>query len=208
MGITEFMAAQLRQPNGWFGSLVMSRLLNRVNSQIVDATLAILDVRAEHHVLEVGFGGGSALSRLVTRTGTGLVEGVDVSTEMVKRAEHKFQREIEVGRLRVQLGDVVHLPFRNAIFDRIFTINTIYFWPDAEEGMGEVHRVLKQDGTAAVAIRSKEKMEQHAVSKHGFRLFSPDDVADLMCRTGFRNVRVEHRDRDKWYDQVIVVGSR
>ncbi len=208
MGIQKFMASQLRQPSGWFGSLVMSRLLNKVNGQIVSATLALLDVKPEHHVLEIGFGGGSALSRLVKGASSGVITGVDISPEMVRRAERRFRRDIQAGRLRVQVGDATHLPFGASVFDRVFTINTIYFWPNTLEGLGEIYRVLQHDGMAAISIRSKDKMEKQAVTTYDFRLFSADDVVGFMRRAGFREIRVDHHDQDKWYDQVIVVGSR
>ncbi len=207
MGMRRFMASQFRQPSGWFGSLVISRLLNKVNGQIVNATIAQLDVRPEHHVLEIGFGGGSALSRLVKGASSGVITGVDISPEMVRRAERRFRRDIQTGRMRVQVGEAAHLPFGAAVFDRVFTINTIYFWPNTMEGLGEIYRVLKQGGMAAISIRSKEKMAKRVVTKYGFRLFSADDVAGLMRQAGFREIRVDHRDQDKWYDQVIVVGS-
>lgn len=203
-----FMASQLRQPSGWFGSIVMSRLLNKVNGQIVDATLTLMDVKPEHHVLEIGFGGGSALSRLLNGMGSKVVAGVDISPDMVRRAERKFNREIRSGRLQVQVGDVNKLPFGDAAFDRVFTINTIYFWPDTLAGLGEVYRVLRPDGGAAISIRSKDKMEKQSVTQYGFRLFSADDVAGLMTQAGFRDIRVDHRDQDKWYDQVVVLGRR
>ena len=175
MGIQRFMASQLRQPSGWFGAFVMSRLLNIGNRQIIDRMLTLLDARAEHSILEIGFGGGSALSRLAKEASGGVITGVDVSPEMIRHAERRFRREIQRGRLRVQLGDATHLPFASDSFDRVFTINTIYFWSDALQGLGEIYRVLKQDGLAAIAVRSKEKMEKHAVTKYDFRLFSNAD---------------------------------
>jgi ubiquinone/menaquinone biosynthesis C-methylase UbiE len=158
--------------------------------------------------LEIGFGGGSALSRLVKCASSGIIAGVDISPEMVRRAERKFGSEILVGRLQVQVGDVSKLPFGAGAFDRVFTINTIYFWPSALEGLSEIYRVLRHDGRAAISIRSKDKMEKQSVTKYGFRLFSADEVAGLMRQAGFRDIRVDHRDQDKWYDQVVVVGSR
>jgi len=208
MPIQQFFASQLRKPHGWFGSLLVSRLLNRVNRQVIDATLTLLELSPQHHVLEIGFGGGSALLQLAKRLSSGLVSGVDFSSEMVRRAERKLRREIAAGRAQVQLGDVSHLPFPDATYDRVFTINTIYFWPDALQGLGEIRRVLKSDGLAAVALRSKEKMQTHAVTKYEFHLFSPQEVADLMQQAGFRDIRVQHRDQDKLYDEVIVVGAR
>jgi ubiquinone/menaquinone biosynthesis C-methylase UbiE len=208
MGMQRFIAAQFRKPNGWFGSLLFGRFMNRVNRKVIDATLALLELRPDHHVLEIGFGGGSALAQVTEGVSTGVVAGVDFSPDMVRQAERRFRRPIAEGRMRVQLGDVSRLPFPEASFDRVFTINTIYFWPDALQGMSEIRRVLKNGGRAAVALRSKEKMEKYAVTKYDFRLFSPEEVADLMRQAGFRDVQIDHRDRDHWYDQAIVLGTR
>ncbi len=203
-----FMASQLRQPSGWFGALVMSRLLNRGNAKIVDATLALLEIRPEHRALEIGFGGGYALSRLAKEASHGVITGVDLSPEMLRQAERRFRRQIAAGRLRLQLADAADLPFPDATFDRVFTINTIYFWPDPLRALAEMHRVLRPDGLAAVSLRSKNKMEKHAVTKHGFRLFSAEDAATSMGQAGFQDVRADHRDRDKWTDQIVVLGTR
>jgi ubiquinone/menaquinone biosynthesis C-methylase UbiE len=207
MGVGRFMAEQLRQPSGWFGSQVISRLMNLGNRQIVATTVALLEIQPQHRVLEIGFGGGAGLARLAEQLQSGVVMGVDFSADMVRRAERRFRKEIAAGRIEVQLGDVSQLPYPDESFDRGLTVNTIYFWPDALKGLGEIRRVLKPQGRVAVAIRSKEKMSKYQVTTHGFRLFSPDELAGLMQMAGFHALRVEHRDQEKTYDQVIVVGS-
>ncbi len=206
--IDRFMASQLRQPHGWFGSLVVARVMNRMNRQIMETTLDLLDLQPEHHVLEIGFGGGFALKQLASRLTQGVVEGVDFSPEIVRRAERNFRQAIARGLVKVQVGDVVCLPFPAAAFDRVFTINTIYFWSDSSKGMAEIYRVLKPGGVAAIGIRSADKMRQHSVTNYNFRLFSGTEVAELMQRGGFHDVRVDHHDQGHWYDQVIVLGSR
>jgi ubiquinone/menaquinone biosynthesis C-methylase UbiE len=173
-----------------------------------EPTIDLLDINPSHHVLEIGFGGGSGIAQLAKRLTTGVVSGVDLSPDLVRSAQRRFRPEIAAGRVSLQFGDVSHLPFSEAVFDRVFTINTIYFWPDPEQGMAEIYRVLKPGGKAAVSIRSREKMEQHSVTKYNFRLFSGSDVADLMRQAGFRDVQIDHRDQDHWYDQVIVLGNR
>jgi len=208
MGLPRIQAAQFRKPHGWFGSLVFGRFMNRVNRKITDATIVLLEICPEHQVLEIGFGGGVALGSLAKRVTSGKVAGIDLSPEMVLQAERRFRREIGAGRMQVQLGDVSVIPFPDAAFDRILTVNTIYFWSDALQGMAQIYRVLKQGGRAAVSIRSGEKMANYAVTKYNFRLFSPDDIASLMRQVGFREVRIDHTDRDQWYDQVIVLGTR
>ncbi len=208
MRMKRFMAAQLRQPHGWFGTLVVSRVMNRVNRKITEDTIALIDIEPEHDVLEIGFGGGVGLASVASRLKSGVVTGVDVSPDVLRKAERRFARQIEAGRVRVQSGDVCAMPFHDGAFDRVFTINTIYFWRDPAQGMSEIHRVLKQGGVAAVSLRSKEKMETHGVTKYGFTLFAAEDVAALMQRTGFQDVHVKHSDREHWYDQVIVIGRR
>jgi hypothetical protein len=51
-------------------------------------------------------------------------------------------------------------------------------------------------------------MEKYGVTKHGFRLFSTDDLAGLMRDAGFRDLRVDREDPQHWYDQVTVLGTR
>jgi cyclopropane fatty-acyl-phospholipid synthase-like methyltransferase len=77
MSLQQFIAAQFRQPTGWFGSLGMTRLMNRVNRKIADRTIDLLELDPAHHVLEIGFGGGVALSLLTPRLTAGGISGVD-----------------------------------------------------------------------------------------------------------------------------------
>ena len=208
MGMQRFLAAQFRKPSGWFGSSLFSRFMNRINRKITDGTIALLELSPGHHVLEIGFGGGASLGSLAKSVPSGKVSGIDLSPEMVAQAERRFHHCIAQGRMQVHLGDVSRLPFPDATFDRVLTVNTIYFWPDTLQGLREIRRVLKDGGRAAISIRSAEKMQRYGVTKYNFRLFSPENVTGLMRQVGFRDVTVDHQDRDRRYDQAIVIGSR
>jgi arsenite methyltransferase len=206
MTLKHFMAAQMRKPSGWFGSIILWRLLNRVNMAVVKSTISRLALESHHQVLEIGFGGGAALALVSKRLITGVVTGVDFSPEMVREAERRFQLDIANGRLRVRLGDIAALPFASASFDRVFTINTIYFWPDTVQGFGEIRRVLKPGGLAVIALRSRENMERVAFTQHGFRLFSPHEVPPFMQQAGFTNVKLTHDRQGTRFDEVLVSG--
>jgi SAM-dependent methyltransferase len=191
MALKHFMAEQMRKPSGWFGSVILSRLLNRMNMAVVESTLSRIALEPHHHVLEIGFGGGAALALVSKRLIAGVVTGVDFSPEMVREAERRFRHEIANGRLRVQLGDITALPFASATFDRVFTINTIYFWPDTLQGF---------------ALRSRENMERVSFTQHGFRLFSPPEVPPFMQQAGFTNVKLTHERQGTRIDEVLVSG--
>jgi cyclopropane fatty-acyl-phospholipid synthase-like methyltransferase len=208
MNIRQFMASQLRRPSGWFGSQVVTRVLDRANARITDTTIALLEIQPQHHVLEIGFGGGRGLDRLVGVVRDGKIWGVDFSDDVVRQAQRRFRKQVKQGRLTVELGDVSRLSYSGESFDRLLTINTIYFWPDTLQGLREIRRVLKIDGRAAIAIRSKEKMEKYSFTQHGFRLFSADDLTQAMQEAGFHNIQLDHRDQQNTYDQVIAIGTR
>lgn len=196
----------MRKPSGWFGSVVLSRLLNRMNKAVVEATLSRLAFEPDDDILEIGFGGGAALEIVSKRLTAGVVTGLDFSPEMVREAERRFRQEIASGRLRVQLGDIAALPFASANFDRVFTINTIYFWPDTVQGLREIRRVLKPGGLAVIALRSRENMERVSFTQHGFRLFAPSEVPPLMQQAGFTDVKVTHERQGTRIDEVLASG--
>ena len=50
--------------------------------------------------------------------------------------------------VRFELYDGSVFPFGDEEFDRLFTVNTIYFWEDPAHTLSEVHRVLKPGGRA------------------------------------------------------------
>ncbi len=98
--------------------------------------------------LDVGCGPGLAL--VVAREGAGRdgrVVGVDPSILSVRASTHRVP-DAEVHRAAADA-----LPYDEGVFDAASTVDTIGFWPDAEAGLREIHRVLKPGGRLGVAIR-------------------------------------------------------
>jgi ubiquinone/menaquinone biosynthesis C-methylase UbiE len=58
---------------GRLGGLIMARMNREAGEQVVD----LLEVRPGDRVLEIGFGPGVAIQRLVVRTPGGFIAGVD-----------------------------------------------------------------------------------------------------------------------------------
>lgn len=181
----DFIAAQLRRPSGWFGQRVMTHLLDYGNTDLIDATLDVLAIGTLEAYLDVGFGGGRALRR-VSRIGKGALWGVDVSADVVREGHRKMVALITTGRLNLVTADVVEIPLREALFDAISAINTIYFWPDPQRALSELHRVIKPGGRLAIGYNGSDKMQRFkAVTQYDLRSYSSEQVESMLRDAGF-----------------------
>lgn len=191
MGLSEFIAAQLRQPEGVFGRFVMAGLLNRGNVELIDGTLEALRLRTEDNFLDVGFGGGRALALASGRVRRGKLYGVDFSADMVKRGTRKFRRLIEAQRLQLMEADVVDLPLPDQSIDKICTTNTICFWPDPARALVSLRRVMRPGAIVAIGFTGESKMRSFdRISRHGFTSYSARAVFELLDEAGFADVYV------------------
>lgn len=151
-----FIARQLSLPSGLLGKFVAG-LMNRRNAAMNMFAIGQLDIEPSDRVLEIGFGGGVALPRLIDSARS--VTGVDRSPDAVRQAKRKFEKAVNAGRAAFHQGDVETLPFDACSFERVLTVNTVYFWKSLQEGFKEIHRVLAPGGQLAVCLLPKEHMD-------------------------------------------------
>jgi ubiquinone/menaquinone biosynthesis C-methylase UbiE len=202
----KFLAAQLRQPSGWFGKVVMGDFLNQHNEKMNNFAVEMLDLQPTDQVLDIGFGGGVTIEKMLTTIDTGKIYGVDFSQEMVDKAKHKFKSAIESDQVSIEFADVRALPFEENTFDKVCTVNTIYFWAEPLASLQEIKRVMKHGGRLVVGIRSADKMKDLPVTQYNFRLYDPAAVRDLLLEVGFTNISIECRE-DLKLDYVMVIAS-
>ncbi len=194
------IARQLSRPRGWLGRAVMTRLLNRGNRDLIEATLDGLDLAPGCRLLDVGFGGGLLLE-VARRRGVRGLAGVDPSEAAVA-----FLRRRPVARdLRLELGVVEALPFEDASFDVVASTNTVYFWPDLRRAFPELRRVLAPGGVLTLGFSGAEKLRGFGViTRHGFQFHEDRDIASAAAAAGFANVRlVELHGRVTEGDRVL-----
>jgi ubiquinone/menaquinone biosynthesis C-methylase UbiE len=202
----KFLAAQLRQPSGLFGKILMGDFLNQHNEKMNNFAVEMLDLQPTDRVLDIGFGGGVTIKKMLTTIDAGKIYGVDFSQEMVEKAKHKFRSAIEADKVSIEFADVRTLPFESNTFDKICTVNTIYFWDEPLASLQEIKRVIKNGGKLVVGIRSADKMKDLPVTQYNFRLYDPEAVRDLLIEAGFTNISIEHRD-DLKLDYVMLIAS-
>ena len=119
-----------RYPTGPFGWLVGERM-RRQHAPETEWSVGLLQLRPTDRVLELGFGVGRGLALALRQTMRGSVTGMDLSATMIRAAGRRNRAALARGQLALLRGDVAQLPFRQQQFDRILSIHTFYFWPDA-----------------------------------------------------------------------------
>ncbi|HEX8579678.1 MAG TPA: class I SAM-dependent methyltransferase [Allosphingosinicella sp.] len=123
--------------------------------------------------LEVGFGGGALLRS--ARAAGAEVSGVDMSQAMVERARG----------LDVHLASAQALPFADGAFDKVASLNSLYFWPDPHAAFAEIARVIRPGGRLVIGFEPAAQLRKYPGHVHGFRLFEVAEVRALMEQAGF-----------------------
>jgi ubiquinone/menaquinone biosynthesis C-methylase UbiE len=190
MGVSEFLASQLRKPSGLFGRFVTSRLLNRANVAINQVTLASLALEPDDLVIEVGFGAGDLISRLAPVVVEGSIAGVDFSPDMVEFCTRRFAALVRAGRVDLRCAGAESLPFDAGRFTKACTVNTVYFWADPAVPLNELWRVLRVGGRLVLGFSPRATMQTLPVTKHGFTLYDPDQIRRLLEDAGFGGVEM------------------
>lgn len=183
-----FIARQLSCPAGFLGG-VIGLLMNRHNAKMNRFVVRQLQLAPTDHVLEIGFGGGVNLGSLIA--GTAFTVGVDPSQGMVRRAKARFAEEVSAGRADFRVCSVDELPFESSSFDKVCTVNTIYFWKSLHSGFAQIHRVLSPGGCLIVGFLPKRHMDRMGMPTDIFTSRTPEEVEVALKSAGFIEVRVE-----------------
>ena len=116
---------------------------------IVLPTLELMELEPTDRVLDVGCGTGWLPRLMVAKVPEGSVVGIDVSDEMIARAQ---RAGAGLQNLTFQVGGVDRIPFPESAFTKVISVESAYYWPDPAQGIRDVFRVLKSGGSAWILI--------------------------------------------------------
>jgi len=200
------MGGQWGCPRGPLGRLV-AILMERGNAAMNDLALEALDAQQGDAVLEIGFGPGSTLERIAEQVGErGSVAGIDPSALMVRQAGRRLRRRVDAGRAELLQGYSSSMVYADATFDRVLSVNTIYFWQDPQADIREVRRVVKPSGRFVLVFRGSGN-EGGGLVVHGMP--HPTAVAEVvawMKSAGFTDVTERTRQAPFGPETVTAVA--
>jgi len=95
------------------------------------------------HVLDLGCGTGRLLHRLTEQFPTVQGTGLDLSPEMLRQAQLRQPQRLQLTYVQ---GNAEQLPFAESQFDAVFNTLSFLHYPQPEQVLAEVNRVLKPTG--------------------------------------------------------------
>lgn len=124
-----------------------------------ERALECLSVNEGEAVLEIGFGSGHCLKRIVQSVGeTGKACGIDISAGMLEVTKRRLGKAQLIDRVGLCRGDAAKLPYSDNAFDAIFVSFTLELFdtPEISKVLEEVKRVLRPTGRLGIASMSRE----------------------------------------------------
>lgn len=179
MPVSQFGAP--KGPRGWLAAHVVARLTGEANAWMVD----LLEAGAGDCLLDVGCGPGLAVASAAARGSCAV--GVDASPTMVRHAGRRNRHFIRRGQVEVHQADATRLPFPDASFTKVGSLNSLQYWADPRSGLAELHRVLRPGGQVAVVLMARSD------EPAGGAPVWVDETVDRLEDAGFTGVRVASR---------------
>jgi len=187
------IAEQLRKPDGEVGKQVGLKM-NEGNRQMNLHTLDQLNAQPYDTILEIGMGNGFFVKDIVSKDPTIKYIGCDFSATMVEEACELNKGFLSNGQVQFFLASADQLPVSNSSIDKIFTVNTIYFWQTPQRVLAEIKRILKPTGKLLIGARPKAIMESIPFTKYGFTYFTREDIETLLSANGFMVTNVSEKE--------------
>jgi len=124
-----------------------------------ERTLECLSINEGEAVLEIGFGSGHCLKRIVQSVGeTGKACGIDISAGMLEVTKRRLRKAQLIDRVGLCRGDAAKLPYGDNAFDAIFVSFTLELFdtPEIPKVLAEIQRILRPTGRLGIASMSWE----------------------------------------------------
>lgn len=184
------LAAQLRKPSGEW-ALRVGEFMNTGNADMNKHAIATLNPTAGDRILEIGMGNGYFVNEILSKHADIIYTGCDYSQEMVDAAVSNNVQYADRDKAEFVCSDAMNMPFADGAFNKIFTVNTLYFWDEREKVLNEISRVLQGGGELIIGIRPKSVMTLYPMTQWGFRMYSADELTAFLTANDYQIKTIE-----------------
>ncbi|PWN66376.1 class I SAM-dependent methyltransferase [Chryseobacterium oncorhynchi] len=189
----KILAQNLANPQGEKG-IEIGEMMNATNIGMTLESIRTLLIEDNQHILEIGHGNAGHLKSLLSLAQDLKYTGVDISETMHNEAK-KLNKEFQT-KADFVLYEGKKLPFGDQTFDKIFTVNTVYFWENPVEFLNEIYRVLKDNGTFVLTFGQRDFMEKLPFTAYDFTLYNNDEMEELVSKSHFKRMKTSEKEEE------------
>ncbi len=180
----KILAQQLSKPEGDIGRDI-ANMMNETNISMTKETLKALHLINDDKILEIGHGNAGHLPYLLDFADNISYTGLEISETMKTEAENINKKYLSQAEFK--LYDGKKIPFEDKSFDKIMTVNTIYFCKDPISFLNEIYRVMKNTGSFVLTFAKKDFMKTLPFTAD-FNLYNYEDIELLISQTNFKRM--------------------
>lgn len=187
------LEGQLSNPHGEKGLLVAENM-HKTNFSMTKASFDASKILKSDAVL-IGHGNCHHLEYVFSLAENVFYHGLEISETMhlesMKQTSFK-----EKNNSIFKLYDGLNIPFAADLFDKIITVNTIYFWTNPVLFLNEIYRVLKIEGTCVVSFADKDFMKSLPFVKDKFTLYNIDKIKDIVNKSELKMIDIYTKEEN------------
>lgn len=184
------IASQLKHPTGEKG-IEMGNMMNETNINMTHHSIQNLHIKAGNTILELGHGNAGHVAFIFEQAENIKYYGLEMSELMFQEARQINRNFVSQKQAFFSIYDGNAIPFQEASFDKIFTVNTIYFWQEPEKLLSEIYRVLKPKGILCITFAEESFMKQLPFTQFEFELYSTEKAEELIAKSEFKIINKE-----------------
>ena len=203
--VKNLMKTQFAKPEGKAGEF-FTLAMNVFNFKLYNAVYNFVPKQPNARILDVGYGNGDMLKRLDEKLDA-VFYGIDISEDMKVLATKANARAVATEKMFLSTGNVEDMPYDDGFFDCVYTINTIYFWKDADKAMSEIMRTLKDGGRFICGFYSKAYFDRSDKYQfEGETYYTTGELKEFAQKHGLENVKVKVVDEKKF--MYCLIGEK
>jgi len=194
----KYMGENFGDPQG-IGGVIFTKIMNIFCQMQYKTVLENINLELKDNVLDIGFGNGYLIKKLLRKNIIIKIFGIDISNDMKNKVSKKLKQFIEKQYLKLSLEDIQNTSFENETFNKIYTVNTIYFWKDLDKCFSEIKRIIKSNGIFINVIYTKEYLDKMFHTKYGYNKYTFEEIKNITEKNGMEILKIIEIKRNKSY---------
>lgn len=184
--------SQFAKPTGFFGK-ILAKGMARGHKEFYKNAANIINPTTDDNYLEIGFGSGIFIKKYMSHVSK--IAGIDYSVDMVRLASDINKSLVKSGKAEFRQGNASSLPWADNEFTIVATIETFFFFTEAEKTLSEIFRVLKPAGRLVIEMAyNKDDEVDHTkhIKKMNLKLYSGEEMKKLLKKAGFSDIVISY----------------